>query len=134
MLLPDVNVLIYAFLADAADHRAARAWLNSMVCDRAPYGLSPQVLASFIRVTTNARVFAHPDPLEDSLRFAHVLLHRPNCQIVEPGTRHWGIYTDLCRKAKPPEISRKTPGSRPWPSSRDANGSLRTGTTPDFQT
>jgi len=100
MVLPDVNVLIYAFRPDTADHAVARSWLNTVVHASADYGMSPQVLASFIRITTNHRVFARPDRLESALGLAQVLLHRPNCQVVEPGPRHWEIYADLCRKTK----------------------------------
>jgi uncharacterized protein len=100
MVLPDVNILVYAFRPDTAHHAAARSWLNSVVHAGAPFGMSPQVLASFIRVTTNRRVFARPDRLEDALKLAHVLLRRPNCEMVEPGPQHWEVYADLCRKTK----------------------------------
>lgn len=100
MILPDVNVLVYAFRQDSTQHVAARSWLSATVQGPEAYGMSPQVLASMIRLTTNRRVFASPDRLEDSLGFAKLLLDPPNCQIIEPGPRHWEIYTDLCRTAK----------------------------------
>ena len=99
MILPDVNVLVCAFRTDAAKHMAACSWLNSATSGT-DYAMSPQVLCSFIRITTNRRVFAHPDPLDDSLRFAEVLRNRSNCHIVEPGPQHWQIYRDLCRQSK----------------------------------
>jgi toxin-antitoxin system PIN domain toxin len=99
MILPDANVLIYAFHPEAIQHAAARTWLDSAVNGPARYAMSPQVLASFIRITTNRRAFAKPYRLEESLRFSQLLLDQPNCQAVEPGPRHWEIYTDLCRRA-----------------------------------
>ena len=98
MILPDVNVLIYAFRPDAENHAAYRTWLEGVVSGEAAYGMSPQVLASVIRLATHPRVFARPDPLADVLAFVTALLDQPHCQIVEPGRRHWGIFTKLCQR------------------------------------
>ncbi len=99
MILPDVNVLLYAFRPDAENHAAYRSWLEEVINSEKAYGMSPQVLASVIRIATHPRVFARPDPLADALAFAKVLLDQPHCQIIEPGPRHWGIFTKLCRNA-----------------------------------
>ena len=99
MILPDVNVLVYAFRSDVKEHDAYKAWLEGVVNGAAAYGMSPQVLASVIRLAPHPRVFAHPDPLEDAVAFASTLLNQPHCQIIEPGPRHWSIFTGLCRSA-----------------------------------
>jgi len=44
MILPDVNVLIYAFRKDVSQHALCRAWLTSVVMSDARFGLSPLVL------------------------------------------------------------------------------------------
>jgi toxin-antitoxin system PIN domain toxin len=61
--------------------------------------MSDLVLASFIRVVTNARVFDRPMPLERALASAEALRSRPNCVLVTPGPRHWEIFSRLCREA-----------------------------------
>lgn len=99
MILPDVNVLLYAFRPDSENHAAYRSWLEEVINSEKAYGMSPQVVASVIRIATHPRVFARPDPLVDALAFAKVLLDQPHCQIIEPGPRHWGIFTKLCRNA-----------------------------------
>ena len=99
MILPDVNVLVYAYRTDAENHAAYLTWLEDVVSGATAYGMSPQVLASVIRLVTHPRVFKHPDPLADVLAFATALLDQPHCQIIEPGPRHWGIFTKLCRSA-----------------------------------
>ncbi len=99
MMLPDVNVLLYAFRSDAAHHSRYRTWLKEMVAGPAAYGMSPQVLSGVIRVGTHPKVFAKPSRLSDTLAFANTLLEQPNCQIVSPGPRHWSIFTGLCRQA-----------------------------------
>lgn len=100
MILPDVNVLLYAFRADTPEHAVSRAWLHSVVNGSEAYGMSPQVLASLIRISTHRRVFARPSRLDDAVRFCNVLLEQPHCQIIEPGPRQWNIYCDLCGKAR----------------------------------
>lgn len=100
MILPDVNVLIYAFRTDSEDHGKYKAWLESVVNGPAAYGISPQVLASVVRICTHPRIFTHPSSRFDVFAFCQVLLERPNATITEPGERHWSIFQDLCEKAK----------------------------------
>ena len=91
--------MLYAFRSDVKEHDAYKAWLEGVINGDAAYGMSPQVLASVIRLATHPRVFARPDPLEDAVAFASTLLNQPHCQIIEPGPRHWSIFTGLCRSA-----------------------------------
>jgi toxin-antitoxin system PIN domain toxin len=99
LILPDVNVLLYAFRSDAENHAAYRTWLEGVLNGEMAYGISPQVLASVIRLSTHPRIFARPSRLADALAFASVLLEQPHCQIIQPGPRHWEIFTALCRRA-----------------------------------
>ena len=99
MILPDVNVLLYAYRSDSTGHTACRAWLDSVVNGDAAYGMSPQVLASLVRIATNPRVFARPSGIGEALDFSSVLLSQPHCQIIQPGPRHWSIFCRLCREA-----------------------------------
>jgi toxin-antitoxin system PIN domain toxin len=95
MVLPDVNVLIYAFRQDAPQHSVCRAWLDRTVLDDARFGISPLALAAVARVTTE-RAYANPSTLADAFGFCDDILTQPNCQIVEPGARHWDIFKRLC--------------------------------------
>jgi|SRR5579871_1643772 len=99
MILPDVNVLLYAFRADSVDHSSYHDWLNGVVNGDMAYGISPQVLSSLIRIATHARIFAKPSRLREVIAFASTLLEQPHCQIVQPGDRHWAIFCQLCREA-----------------------------------
>lgn len=99
MILPDVNVLLYAFRDDSPDHARYRTWLDGVVNGPEAYGMSPQVLCSVIRLATHPRVYVTPSRLEDALAFAGVLLEQPHCTTVTPGARHFSIFTDLCRTA-----------------------------------
>jgi hypothetical protein len=100
VILPDVNVLIYAFRSDATGHRKYREWLDAVINGDEAYGAAPQVLASFVRITTSRRVFVSPSTLDEALLFCDTLLEQPHCQIIQPGPRHWQIFADLCRHSK----------------------------------
>ena len=78
MILPDVNVLLYAFRSDSLRHTDYRSWLQSVVNGDAAYGMSPQVLASVVRIATHPRIFARPSRLEEALAFSNALLRQPH--------------------------------------------------------
>jgi uncharacterized protein len=96
MILPDVNVLIYAFRTDVSQHPVCKAWLDDVVRGDERFGLSPLALAALARVTTNRRVYVNPSSFDDVFGFCEDLLGQPHCQIVEPGERHWTIFKRLC--------------------------------------
>lgn len=99
MILPDVNVLLYAFRGDSSRHSDYRAWLHDRVNDEAPFGMSTQTLASVIRISTHAGIYVNPSKLDEAVRFCDAIIAAPNCTVVVPGPRHWTIFTDLCRHA-----------------------------------
>jgi toxin-antitoxin system PIN domain toxin len=99
LILPDVNVLLYAYREDSADHPRYHEWLQGVVNSYEAYGMSTQVLSSVIRISTHPRIYVRPSRLDEALAFARVLLEQPNCTVVQPGPRHFSIFEDLCRKA-----------------------------------
>jgi toxin-antitoxin system PIN domain toxin len=96
VILPDVNVLIYAFRADLPQHAICRPWLASVVLGDSRFGLSPAVLGAVVRIVTNARAFVMPSAIEESFGFCEDLLSQPHCQLVEPGELHWSVFRRLC--------------------------------------
>ena len=99
MVLPDVNVLVYAHREDSAHHAACRPWLEAVINGNESYALSELVLSGFVRVATHPKVFTKPSSLADALEFTEQLLGRPNCVPVAPGHRHWEIFRSLCVEA-----------------------------------
>ena len=95
MILPDVNVLIYAFRQDVPEHALCRTWLEREIAGDAPFGISPLTLAAVVRITTHTRN-AGASSLAEAFVFCDYLLGQPNCQVVAPGARHWEIFQRLC--------------------------------------
>ena len=100
MILPDVNVLIYAFRKDAAQHAVCRSWLETVVMGDARFGLSLMALSAVVRISTNPRAFSAPSSPDDAFGFCDDLRGQPHCQVVEPGERHWDIFKRLCIKTE----------------------------------
>jgi toxin-antitoxin system PIN domain toxin len=100
VILPDVNVLVYAFNEDARDHERYVAWLTETVHAPEPYGISELVLSGVVRIVTNPRILERPAPIEKALDFVESVAASPNCVRLMPGRRYWSIFTDLCRTAR----------------------------------
>lgn len=96
MILPDVNVLIYAFRTDAPHHLTCKSWLAGVLNGDARFGISPLTLGALIRITTTSRIFISPSTPSEAFSFADELLEHPQCQVIEPGQRHWAIFKRIC--------------------------------------
>lgn len=98
MLLPDVNVLVYAHRTDSCDeHPRYAAWLTELATGREPFALSSLALAAVVRIVTNPRVFRCPSTLDEVFAFTGELIARPNARVVDPGPRHLELLEELCR-------------------------------------
>jgi toxin-antitoxin system PIN domain toxin len=100
MLLPDVNVLVYAHRLDSPEHSAYARWLGNLVTGHEPFAMSELVMSGFQRLVTNRRVFAVPTPPSTAMEFLDQITARPGCRQVRPGPRHWEIFRDLCTKTQ----------------------------------
>lgn len=105
MLLPDVNVLIYAHREDGAEHRRYAAWLRGLTASPAPFALAEVVLAGFLRIVTNRKIFDPPTPMDTAIRFCQQLVARPRAVMIAPGRRHWDIFVGLCRTIEGPLVT-----------------------------
>jgi toxin-antitoxin system PIN domain toxin len=99
VILPDVNVLVYAFREAAPRHAEYREWLRAQIASREAFGLSELVLSGVVRVLTHPRVFAPATPADRAFAFADALRAQPNAVLVTPGPRHWEIFEHLCQVA-----------------------------------
>ncbi len=98
MILPDVNVLIYAHREESDRHDEFRDWLEQVLASPATYGVSELVLSGCLRVLTHHRVFSPPTHLDIAITFVDQVRTQPNAVIIQPGRQHWEIFTELCRR------------------------------------
>lgn len=89
MILPDLNLLIYAYNLGAPDHAAARAWWEDIMTRREPVALPLAVATGFIRLMTNPRVIQPPMPLAEATAEVKRWLAAANVTLLSPGPGHW---------------------------------------------
>ena len=99
MILTDVNVLVYAYRADAPGHPAYRKWVEDLINSDQAYGFSDLVLSGFLRVVMHPRIFNPPSDLASGIEFTQIIRSQPNAIPISPGARHWDIFTKLCEEA-----------------------------------
>lgn len=95
MILVDANLLVYAHVRAFAQHERAREWLDERLNGAAPVGLPWQSLVAFLRLTTNPRVFAQPEPAGDAWRQVVAWLDSERAWIPQPSERHREILGEL---------------------------------------
>ena len=105
MQLPDVNVLIYAHREDAPEHSRYAAWLRALTEADEPFALSEVVLASFLRIVTNARIFDPPTPMHTAIGFCQRLVDWPRAVMIAPSQQHWDIFVSLCMPIHGPLVT-----------------------------
>ncbi len=99
MILPDVNVLVYAFREEMPDFQKYRNWLLGVLAGDSAFGVSDLVLSSVLRVLTHPRVFDPPTPPESALEFVARIREARNAVSINPGARHWEIFVRFCVEA-----------------------------------
>lgn len=90
LYLPDVNILVYAKMKGVTEHTAAVEWLEETLGDAgSTILLCESTLLSFLRLTTNKRIFDPPLPFADALSIITELLERPDVFIHHPSAEHF---------------------------------------------
>jgi toxin-antitoxin system PIN domain toxin len=100
MILPDINLLVYAYNSDAPRHRQAKAWWESCLSESQPVGLPWVVLLGYLRLMTSRSVLETPFSWEEALRHVRSWLERPQTQILQPGPRHLELLDSLMLAVK----------------------------------
>lgn len=88
MILPDVNVLVYAFRREAVDHDRYASWLSATLV-RSELALVESVLLGMIRIVTSPKIMVDPAPTSVALRFVDVLLTAPRARQLAPTAATW---------------------------------------------
>ena len=97
MIIPDVNLLVYAHNRAATLHEGARVWWEDLVEREQPVGLPWVVMLGFVRLVTHPSVLVAPLAPLDGLARVRVWLEQPSVRIVEPGPRHLDLLAELFR-------------------------------------
>ena len=95
MILPDVNLLVYAYNSDAPRHAAARRWWEGLLNGAMPVGLPWAVTCGFVRLMTHPAVLVRPLSTAEAGAAVQAWLDRPCGEGLGPGPRHLEILLRL---------------------------------------
>src|ERR1035441_6766316 len=88
MIIPDLNLLIYAYDSSSPWHEAAKRWWTGSLSGTQSVGIPWVVALGFIRLWTSPRVFRNPMTVDQAATHVESWLQRPMVRAVNPGPRH----------------------------------------------
>ncbi len=97
MMLPDINVLIYAYDKGSQQHVACLEWLESALNGERPVCFSWHTIMGFMRILTTVRMVQNSFTAKEAMDIADEILQAPVSQILTPGTGHFAIFRQLVR-------------------------------------
>jgi uncharacterized protein len=89
MIIPDINLLLYAYDSDSAFHAKAAAWWQNCLSGSEAVGIPQVVIFGFIRIGSHPRVFQNPMTLTELSENVRSWLAQPVVQILESGADHF---------------------------------------------
>ena len=95
MKVADVNLLLYAVDSSSARHTAARQWLEAQLSGVETFALPVSVLLAFVRLSTQARIFARPFSPAEAFDLVAGWLAQPCATTIAPGDRHLALVREL---------------------------------------
>jgi toxin-antitoxin system PIN domain toxin len=98
MIIPDVNLLLYAQIDAFPSHAAAKRWWEASLNGERTVGIAPVVMFGFLRIATNRRVFTEPLSVDDAVERVQQWLQQPNVIFLVPGSRHIELAFSLLRR------------------------------------
>lgn len=95
MIIPDVNLLLYAYNPNSTHHTAAGNWWEQTITGPRQVGLAWVTILGFIRISTHR--IASPNPVfpSEAMRRVRSWLDNQRVRIITPGESHANILFRL---------------------------------------
>ena len=95
MIIPDLNILVYAANSSSQHHAAAYTWWQGQLDADGEVGLSWLVVFGFVRLVTSSRALENPRPVADAWNAVDTWLSYPGVSVLDPGPGHIRIVRSL---------------------------------------
>jgi uncharacterized protein len=99
MVLPDINLLVYAYNEAVPRHGAARDWWQDLMSREQPVAVPWAVVFGFVRLVTHPAVLVEPLTAAGAMQRVRSWFDRPHVQPLDPGPRHLRIVEELFQAA-----------------------------------
>ena len=94
MILPDVNLLIYAYDENSKFHAAAAAWLESVLSDEQVF-FSWHTITGFLRIITHPSASSNPLTIEEAVGHVDEWLRLDNTHLVFLEKKNWPRFSSI---------------------------------------
>ena len=88
MIVPDINLLVYAYNRRNPLHEPARRWWDGLVNGTERIGVPWVVSTGFVRLMTHPRVVEHPVAPEQAVDYVREWFQFPHVISLNPGAEH----------------------------------------------
>jgi uncharacterized protein len=88
MVIPDVNVLLYAINSAAPHHPASRRWLEGALNGDETVGFDWVVILGFVRISTHPSILPHPLASSAAWDIVDGWLARPVSEVIRADATH----------------------------------------------
>ena len=88
MIIPDINLLVYAYNGGAPYHDSARAWWEGLMYGMERVGIPWVVSVGFVRLITHPKVIARPSTTTEAVDYVFDWFRLPHVTTVNPGAGH----------------------------------------------
>ena len=99
MILPDLNLLLYAYNPHTPQHGAARGWWEQAMNGDELIGIPLEIAFGFVRIATNPRLGAARVPLIDARQVVEGWMDLPQVRTLVPGALHFNRVMELMTAA-----------------------------------
>ncbi len=100
MIIPDINLLLYAYNPFAPQHGAALTWWEETLNGEELIGLPHEVAFGFLRIATHPRTGTAAVPLQQARDVVAGWLTLPNLRVLAPAPDHIIQVMDLLAAAR----------------------------------
>jgi toxin-antitoxin system PIN domain toxin len=83
VIVPDANLLLYAYDATGPFNSESVAWWSDCLSGTQPVGLCPAVIIAFVRIGTNPKAYAEPMAVDEAAAHVEAWLEQPVVQVLE---------------------------------------------------
>jgi|TARA_B110000908_G_scaffold87689_1_gene104619 toxin-antitoxin system PIN domain toxin len=100
MILPDLNLLLYAYNPQAPQYKKAMAWWENVINSKQAILLPYEILFGFIRIATNKRLGEACVSLKQAKNTVDSWLNMSHTKIITPDQDHYSRVLNLMSESK----------------------------------
>lgn len=94
MILPDVNMLLYAYDRGSKFNASAIVWLETVLSEEEVF-FSWHTITGFLRIITHPTALANPTTIEKAVNIVDKWLELDNTHLVSLEKKNWPLFSSI---------------------------------------